>query len=278
MLNEHKRVYHLGLGPGDLTQYYFLVGDPERVEQVSAYFDYVEKKIQNREFHTHIGRLGNKKISALSTGIGTDNIDIVMNELDALFRMEGGSKKIKNLNLIRIGTSGALRRELGCESVILAAIACGFDNLPHFYQYDEDLLLEDLQIQFRQQVRWPDRLPGPYFIAADQDLLDKFDSLGVRGITISAPGFYGPQARSPRLKTSIPKLLEELRPVKFNDLHFTNFEMETSALYALSGMMGHQALSICAAIANRESKTFHPDYKSFMSELISKILKLYRLE
>ncbi|MBL6873016.1 MAG: nucleoside phosphorylase [Flavobacteriales bacterium] len=266
-ISEIKGVYHLNLLAEHVANDIFLVGDQGRVSEISKRFDSIEYKISNREFTTHTGYIGNKRVSALSTGIGTDNIDIVLNELDSLV------PKDVSLNLIRLGTSGTIQKDIDIHSLVVSTHGLGIDNLMHFYadnQFDEDL-----QIAIDKQLKWPKELSNPYIYAADNELLSKFKDLK-SGITVTAPGFYAPQGRKLRLPFAIEDLHDRLKSFEHNGLRVTNFEMETSALYGLGKLMGHKCLTICTILANRATGEKSTYYKSAIDNMIDTVIaKLY---
>lgn len=265
--SEIKGVYHLNLLAEHIAKDVFLVGDQGRVSEISKRFDSIEHKISNREFTTHTGYIGSKRVSALSTGIGTDNIDIVLNELDSLV------PESESLNLIRLGTSGTIQKDIDIDSLIVSTHGLGIDNLMHFYannQFDEDL-----QKAINEQLEWPKELSVPYIYAANKQLLSKFSDLR-SGITVTAPGFYAPQGRKLRLPFAIEDLHERLKSFEHKGLRITNFEMETSALYGLGKLMGHNCLTICTILANRATGGKSTDYKSAIDNMIDTVLgKLY---
>ena len=231
--NENK-VYHLNIYKEQLSKNIFLVGDQNRVSEISKHFDRIEYKISNREFVTHTGYIGKKRMSIISTGIGTDNIDIVLNELDALVNtdLKSGEELIDktSLNIVRLGTSGTVRREINVDSIVVSSYALGIDNLMYFYsnnQFDHEI-----QNAINKQLQWPDFLSKPYVYSANKFLLNKFKDL-VQGITITAPGFYAPQGRHIRIPCAIKELQKKLLCFNHNGIKITNFEMETSALYGL---------------------------------------------
>ncbi|MEX2588659.1 MAG: nucleoside phosphorylase, partial [Chitinophagales bacterium] len=249
ILNPDGSIYHLQLRPEEIADLIFTVGDPDRVEMLSKYFDRIEFKKAHREFVTHTGYIGTKRMSVISTGIGTDNIDIVLNELDALANIDFDTKTIKTdfqqLKIIRIGTSGSLHRSIPVDTFVASAAGLGLDSLMHYYQIDKKNK-PDIGVE----------LPIlPYFFEADQNLLNKFSGMH-SGITATCPGFYAPQGRSLRLKAKDAQILDKLRSVKINEMAVTNFEMETAGIYGLAHLMGHKALSLNAILANREAGTF----------------------
>lgn len=278
VLTAEGAVYHLKLHPGQVAPNIIVVGDQGRVKQVSKHFDSIEHSVQNREFLTHTGRIGNFPISVMSTGIGTDNIDIVINELDALFNIDLKERRIRDqktaLNIVRLGTSGALQKDIPVESLLLSSHGMGLDTVTGFYyaEYEADEI--ELSRAFAAHSSWPENLPQPYFVRAGNDLLEKLDGDDMlRGITATAGGFYGPQGRTLRLPLRIDNLNETLNTFRHGDLRITNFEMETSALYALSAMLGHQACTVCAIIANRFSKSFSKDYHPTVNRMIGTVLE-----
>ena len=274
ILTDDKKIYHLNLSKDQIADDIILVGDPDRVTLISNKFDAIEHKVSNREFVTHTGQLNGKRISVISTGIGTDNIDIVINELDALINIDFKTRTInsdkKSLNLIRLGTSGALQKDIAVDSFLVSSCGLGFDNLAHFYA-DNKILNQEMSVQYLKHANWPKNLSEPYFVKASVELRNQFSDLR-QGITATAPGFYGPQGRSLRLAAKIPNLNEQLNEFNHNGLKITNFEMETSALYALSGMLGHNACTVCAIIANRFKGEYSKDYKLTVDKLIQVVL------
>ena len=274
ILTEEKKIYHLNLAPNDIADDIILVGDPGRVEIISSKFDKIECKIQNREFTTHTGILNEKRISVISTGIGTDNIDIVVNELDALvntnFDKRTVNRKKKSLNLIRIGTSGALQKDIEIDTFLVSSYGLGFDNLAHFYS-DKSVIEKEISRAYEKYTDWPKNLSSPYIVKASEKLFSLFNDLS-NGITATAPGFYGPQGRALRLNASIKDLHTKMQNFNFNNLKIANFEMETSALYYLGRTLGHNTLTICAVIGNRANKKYSKDYKITIDKLINLVL------
>ncbi|MBE0664014.1 MAG: nucleoside phosphorylase [Bacteroidales bacterium] len=277
ILNEDGSVYHLKLHPEDIAGTIILVGDPGRVETISKYFDKVEFKIQNREIITHTGILNNKRLSVMSTGMGTDNIDIVVNELDALVNIDLNKREIKSeltsLNLIRLGTSGAIQPEIPLNAFIVSSHAIGLDGLLHFYSTQHSSFKQDIADAFYKHADWPAKLPTPYVVKASNLLLKKLGKELVKGITATAPGFYGPQGRKLRLDLGMSDLNQKLETFNYEGLKISNFEMETSALYGLSALLGHHALTVCVAIANRHRKEYNRDYKSHVDQLVRIMLE-----
>ncbi len=272
ILNPDGSIFHLKLFPGQIADTIILVGDPNRVEMVSAFFDSIELRTANREFVTHTGIYHNTRITAMSTGIGTDNIDIVLNELDALVNIDLEKRKLKpelkSLKLIRIGTTGGLQKNVPINSFILSRYAAGFDPVLNFYADRNKVADLDMEKAFKQHTGWDPILPDPYFIRSSDELFSLFPDEIYSGITISAPGFYGPQGRKIRLQTLDPSLNDKLESFQYNDLKIMNYEMESSALFGLSSLLGHQAVTLCTMIANRASLEFTEDYKSNVNKLI----------
>jgi uridine phosphorylase len=277
ILNPDGSVYHLKLKPGDIAQNIILVGDPGRVETISQYFDSIELKVQNREIITHTGLYNGKRISVMSTGMGTDNIDIVINELDALVNIDLDKREIKSeltsLNLIRLGTSGALQPEIPLNSFIVSSHAMGIDGLLYFYTTEHPAFDQKMADAFYKHANWPSKLPTPYAVKASDSLLQKLGKDFVKGITATAPGFYGPQGRKLRLDLAKDDLNHRLETFRYEGLKITNFEMETSALYGLSALLGHNALTVCVAIANRHRKEYNRDYKTHVDQLVQIMLE-----
>lgn len=277
IITKEGRIYHLDLLPEDIGDTIILVGDQERVPTISKYFDRIEVRRSKREFVTHTGLFKNKRISVISTGIGCDNIDIVINELDALvnidFERKSTKKEHRSLDIIRIGTCGALQKEIPVDEFVLSTYGLGFDGLLAFYSpvYEDDE--NALQKAFLQQTPWPNHTNHPYFVRGSKILSEKIGKNMHHGITATANGFYGPQGRSLRLKTKLPDMNKFLNRFDYKNQKILNFEMETSALYGLSAMLGHHACTVCAVIGNRFSNTFSNDYKKAVENLVSTVLQ-----
>jgi len=275
ILTPENKIYHLNLSKDEIANDIILVGDPERVSVVSNKFESIEHKIQNREFVTHTGILNGKRISVIATGIGPDNIDIVVNELDALvnidFKNRTINKKKKTLNLIRLGTSGALQKDIEVDSFLVSSFGLGLDNIAHFYE-SEEIIEQDMSSKYKQHTNWPENLSNPYIVKASDNLLSLFPDVK-KGITATAPGFYGPQGRTLRLNPYITNLHEKMESFNYKENRITNFEMETSALYYLGKSLGHNTLTICAIIANRLTKEYSKDYKKTVEKMIDLVLK-----
>lgn len=274
IITKDKKIYHLNLDKTQIADDIILVGDQYRVSQISKHFDKITDKIQHREFVTHTGIYKEKKITALSTGIGCDNIDIVINELDALVNIDFEKRTInskkKILNLIRLGTSGALQSDIAVDSFLMSEYAIGFDGLAHFHKNDT-CIDKNMTNSFLQHSDWPQKLSEPYIVKASKTLLKKFNGF-TSGITATASGFYAPQGREVRLKSSITNMHETLTSFNYDDNRITNFEMESSALYYLGQTLGHNTITICAIIGNRINKTQSKDYKKTIDKLIIEIL------
>jgi uridine phosphorylase len=276
-LQADGSVYHLNLHPNEIADNIILVGDPNRVAVVSAKFDIIEVKKQNREIITHTGLYKNKRVSVLSTGMGTDNLDIVINELDALVNIDL-EKRVpkethKSLNLIRLGTCGGLQPNIDINSCVASAYSLGMDGLLHYYQHDSMVSEDEIVSEFITRTAWNNNLARPYAIAASTKLLEQIAFDMRKGITLTASGFYGPQCRTLRLPLGIPDFIEKLHNVENKGLQFTNMEMESSALYCLSKLLGHHALTICVVVANRPNKLFSKEYHSAMDKLIDLTLE-----
>lgn len=277
ILNPDGSVYHIHLRPEDVAETVLLVGDQHRVPVISKYFDKIEVKKAGREFVTHTGVINGKRITAISTGIGTDNIDIVINELDAAVNIDLEKRIPKEkhsvLNLIRLGTSGALQPGIEVDTMVASAYGIGFDGLFNFYQYDEKMLEMEMIEAFMQHTGWNKRLPFPYIVKASDNLLKKLAYDMPAGITATANGFYAPQGRQLRIPLAFPELNERIESFRFGEQRINNFEMETSALYALGQTLGHNTLTICDIIANRVTKQFSKDYKASVEKMIQLVLE-----
>jgi uridine phosphorylase len=277
LLNPDGSIYHLHLKPHQVASDILLVGDPDRVDLIASFFNQVEFRIQNREFITITGMYNKKRITVISTGIGTDNIDIVVNELDALMNIDFQTREVKvqksSLNLIRIGTSGSMQAEIPINTFLISQKAIGFDGLMNFYANREAFADRHFEDSFKQHTDWNSLLASPYVVNCNKMLYDKInDQQFTSGITISAPGFYGPQGRILRLGLVDPAINAKIESFRFNERSITNYEMECSAIYGLSHLLGHQALTICLIIANRVTLQASINYKEKMKELVKIIL------
>jgi uridine phosphorylase len=278
ILNDRGAVYHLNLKPEELASSIITVGDPERVGTVSKYFDKIELKSRHREFVSHTGYLGKKRITVLSTGIGTDNIDIVLNELDALvnidFETRTVKKKLTRLDIIRVGTSGSLQATIPIDSFVVSTHGLGIDNLLNFYLYEHNEEEKQLLQSFITQTQLNNHFSQPYISAASVSLIKHFVSGFHHGITVTCPGFYGPQGRILRLGLRNPDLINRLTQFYFGNHRIVNFEMETSGIYGLGKLLGHHCLSLSAIVANRVSKQFSNDGNAAVENLIKKTLEV----
>lgn len=276
IVNADGSVYHLCMKPENLADTVIVVGDPQRVHEISDHFTLKDHSASNREFISHTGYYKGKRITALSTGIGTDNCDIVMHELDALANFDLKTRIQKSvhrsLNIIRIGTSGSIQPDVPINSFGLSTHAVGLDNLLHFYRDAPLIIDKELTEAFAVHAAWPKDLSKPYFIKGSDRLIDKFRPFAVAGITATAPGFYGPQGRFLRLPLSDPQMLSKLQSFRHNGNRIVNFEMETSALYGLGALMGHEMVTICALIANRATGDYNADHKLVVKDLITLVL------
>jgi uridine phosphorylase len=276
IINPDGSIFHLHFKPGEIADTIILVGDQSRVDVIGEYLDSIELTRQNREFRTITGMYNKKRISIVSTGIGTDNIDIVVNELDALVNIDLETRTIKpehtSLQFVRIGTSGALQADIPVDTPVISKIACGFDGLLNFYADRDKISNLAMENQFIEHMQYYRKLAVPYFIDADTDLFDILKPDCVAGITISAPGFYGPQGRVLRLDIKDPEVNDKISAFELNGDRFTNYEMECSAIYGLSKLLGHQAVTICNIIANRMRGEYSKDYKKGLRVTIQKVL------
>lgn len=277
ILNPDGSVYHIHLRPENIAPTVIVVGDQHRVETISNYFDHIEFKVQSREFVTHTGTFNNKRISVISTGIGTDNIDIVVNELDAAVNIDLENRIPKEnhttLDIIRIGTSGALQADIEVDTFVASAYGLGMDGLLNFYRYDESILEKELTQQFIDQTGWNPKLAHPYIIKASEKLMNTIATGLTSGITATASGFFGPQGRELRIPLAYPELNEKIETFNFEGNRITNFEMETAAIYGLGQTLGHNTLTICDIIANRVNRTYSKDYKKSVEKLIEFVLE-----
>jgi len=276
IINGDGSIYHLNLRPEHIAPTIVLVGDPGRVAKVSRHFDQVLHVRQNREFLTHTGRIGQTELSVISTGIGTDNIDIVLNELDALVNIDLDQRKPKHghtaLNLIRLGTSGSLQEDIPVDSFLLSTHGIGFDGLLNFYAAGAQVEDKALTEAFMQQTGWPKEFARPYVVAGDAGLLSKLKDGTLQGMTATANGFYGPQGRQLRLVPTVPDLNERLNAFRHGGHRIANFEMETSALFGLGKALGHHCATVCAIIANRFRKEYSKDHDLAVEKLIVHLL------
>ena len=278
IINEDGSIFHLHLKPENLADKVILVGDPGRVALVASHFERIDCEVSNREFRAITGTFRGKRITAFSTGIGCDNIDIVVNELDALanidFKTRTENEKLRQLTLVRIGTCGGLQPYTPVGTYIASAKSIGFDGLLNFYAGRNQACDLEFEAEFKKQVEWNAQLGNPYVACADKELLDTIASDDmVRGVTIACGGFFGPQGRELRLPLQDPKLNEKIENFSYKDMQVTNFEMESSALAGLATLMGHKAVTVCMVIANRLAKEANASYKNTIDGLIEKVLE-----
>lgn len=273
ILTPDGKIYHLNLLPSQLAPIIITVGDPDRVEMVSKYFDTIETTAQHREFRTHTGTYKGKRISVISTGIGPDNIDIVFNELDALvnidFEKRQAKKKLTSLDIVRIGTSGGLTSDIKVDSFLISTMGIGLDNVMHYYDKTDKFFNRDFAQAFIDHTQWNPDNSVPYAVDADKSLLKQFTSeKTMQGITITNVGFYGPQGRVLRAKLKDANLNDKLTSFRYKKKKITNLEMETATMYGMAKLLGHRALSMNAIIANRASGTFSKDASKTIDALI----------
>jgi uridine phosphorylase len=277
--NKDGSIFHLNLLPGDISDKIIIVGDPGRVDMLATLMQEVRVRKENREFRTVTGMFDNSEITVISSGIGTDNIDILINELDALANIDLNTGVCKedpeSLTFIRLGTSGGLRAEIPAGSCVLTETAIGFDGLLHFYEGYDWILDTNLSDTLVEYLEWPDTLSYPYAVNANKELIELFSKERfIKGITISAPGFYAPQGRRLRLETFDNEINKKLSEFSYRGRTICNYEMESSAIYGLSGLLGHKALTICLVIGNRVTGEFIQDYKPLITELANKVFKI----
>lgn len=279
IINDRGAVYHLDLRPEELGDTVVTVGDPDRVAEVSKYFDRVEVKRQHREFISHTGLVGKKRITALSSGIGPDNIDIVLNELDALVNIDFVSreikKELKTLNIVRLGTSGSLQADIPVDSFVASTHGLGVDNLLNFYRLDHNDEEQQLLHSFITHTQIHSQTGHPYISSCAASLIKHFVTDFHQGITVTCPGFYGPQGRVLRLGIRNPNLINRLTDFRFGQHRISNFEMETSAIYGLGKLLGHNCLALNAIVANRVKQEFSKDGKAAVENLIKKFIEQF---
>lgn len=276
VLNPDGSVYHLALRPEQLGDLVLVCGDPGRVARISRHFERIEHKVENREFITHTGVYRGTHITALATGIGTDNIDIVVNELDALVNIDLEKREPqpvqRSLRIVRLGTCGALQPDIPVDSLIVSAFGVGLDNVLHYYAFENTPPEQRLLPAFVERMEWPESLPFPYVAEGDEPLVRALQHGNVKGITLTAGGFYGPQGRQLRAVPAVADLNDRFAGFEHEGLRITNFEMETSALYGLSSMLGHRACTICAVVANRLRKEYSKDHHAAINRMIDQVL------
>ena len=278
IINSDGSVFHLHLKPEQLTDRIVVCGDPGRVNMIASYFDTQDFEISSREFHTIGGTYKGKPIMCLSHGIGTDNIDIVMTELDALANIDFKTRQVKDehrtLSIVRIGTCGGLQPYLPIGTAVMATKAIGFDGVLNFYAGRNEVSDLDFEKKFCEFVGWNDLWAKPYVVDADAELVERIGKDDfVKGYTIAANGFYGPQGREVRLPLAVPGLNARIEAFEYNGGHITNYEMESSALQGLAKLMGHKALTVCSVIANRVATSVNPNYKTAVEDLVKTVLE-----
>ena len=276
IINDRGAIYHLNVRPEEIADTIITVGDPERVASVSKYFDRVEHKLAHREFITHTGYIGQKRISVLSTGIGPDNIDIALNEIDALANINFDTRTIndqkKSVSIIRMGTCGSLQGEVGVNELVAGTHGLGIDNVLHFYERKNNEEEKAILAAFDEHTKISAHKIQPYIATASAGLLKHFTEGYSHGITVTCPGFYGPQGRILRLPLKMPNLVDQMTSFKYGQHRIANFEMETSAIYGLCNLLGHQCLSINVIIANRVKKEYSKDMGKAVDHMIQKSL------
>lgn len=279
IINPRGAVYHLDLRPDEIAGTVITVGDPDRVKEVSKYFDTIEVQRQHREFVSHTGTVGKKRITVLSSGIGPDNIDIVINELDALVNIDFETREIKkelrSLNIIRIGTSGSLQADIPVDSFVASTHGLGVDNLLNFYRHEHNEQEKELLQSFITHTQIHGQIGQPYITSGAASLIKHFVTNFHQGITVTCPGFYGPQGRVLRLGIRNPDLINRLTDFRFGQHRISNFEMETSAIYGLGKLLGHQCLAVNAIVANRVKKEFSKDGKAAVENLIKTFIQIF---
>jgi uridine phosphorylase len=276
IINSDGSVFHLHIKPEQLSDKIIVMGDPGRVTMTASFFDSIECDIQSREFHTVTGMYKGKRITAMSHGIGTDNIDIVVTELDALanvdFETREVKKEFKQLTIVRVGTSGGMQPHCPVGSFVVAEKSIGFDGLIHYYDGSAEVREEEFEESFKKHVNWSPLHCSPYVVSADNDLVQQIGHDMIKGVTISAIGFYGPQGRHVRLPLADAELNSKIESFRFQGHSITNYEMESSAIAGLSKMMGHKAMTVCAIIANRVALESNANYKVSTEDLIKIVL------
>ena len=279
IINSDGSAFHIHLKPEELADIVVLVGDPGRVDMAAEFLTDIEFRHQSREFVSVTGKRNGKRVTVLSTGIGTDNIDIVMNELDALANIDFETREIKpehrRLTILRIGTTGAIHPDIPLGSFVLSHVSIGCDGLLNWYADRDSISLPEFEKAFVDHVHWDSHLPAPYFVRDSERIIKKFEDCTVKGMTISASGFYGPQGRVIRMPLAMPDMLRDFETFSYGGYRITNFEMEGSAIAGIAAHLGHDACTVCCAIANRYLKDADTDYKPMVRKLIE--LSLDRL-
>ncbi|SDZ79838.1 MULTISPECIES: nucleoside phosphorylase [Proteiniphilum] len=276
IINSDGSAFHLHIRPEHLSDKIVMMGDPDRVTMTASFFDSIECDVRSREFHTVTGTYKGKRITALSHGIGTDNIDIVLTELDALANIDFNTRlvkeELKQLTMVRVGTSGGMQPHCPVGSYVVSEKSIGFDGLIHYYGGSESIREKDFEEAFQREVGWSPYHCSPYVVSADEELVDRIGYDMIRGVTISAIGFYGPQGRHVRLPLADPNLNAKIESFRFGEHSITNYEMESSAIAGLGKLMGHKAMTVCAIIANRVALKSNADYKGSIEDLLQIVL------
>ena len=277
IINEDGSIFHLHLLPEQISDIVMLVGDPARVDMIASYFENIECEVASREFKTITGTYKGRRMTALSTGIGTDTIDIVVTELDALANIDFATRQVKDefkqLTLLRLGTSGALQEDIKVGERVFSRTSVGFDGLLNYYAGRNEVCDLEIEKAFVEHTGWNPQLTSPYFVNADNSLFELFRDVTREGITIAAPGFYAPQGRWVRLQPQDLHLNEKIESFRFGERCITNFEMESSALAGLGALMGHKAATVCTIIAQRIAQDACTDYKPFVRKMIEEALE-----
>ena len=278
IINDDGSIFHLHLKPEQISDKIILVGDPGRVALVASYFDEQECSVSSREFNTITGTYKGKRLTVISTGIGTDNIDIVVNELDALTNIDLENRmekpEFKQLTLVRIGTSGGMQPEIPLGSFLISEKSIGFDGMLNFYAGRDGVCDLEFEEELKKQLDWNKQFCAPYVVDADTELTDRIGQKDMlRGVTISANGFYGPQGRELRIGLADPHLNDKIEKFRFDNYKITNYEMEGSAIAGLARLMGHKALTVCCIIANRRVEAANTDYKPYIEKLVQTVLE-----
>ena len=272
IINGDGSCFHLHLRPEELADNVILVGDPGRVDMVAEFLSDIEFRHSSREFVSTTGRFNGKRFTVLSTGIGCDNIDIVMNELDALANIDFATREVKSekrhLNILRIGTCGAVQPDIPLGSFVFSHISVGCDGLLNWYADRDKIAIHGIEEAFKEHVGWAKHLPDPYFVAASEKIVEKFADCTIKGMTISASGFYGPQGRVLRVPLAMGDMIEKFESFRYEGWRVTNFEMEGSAVAGLAAHLGHNAGTVCCVIANRHIGSSNPDYKPQVRKLV----------
>jgi len=278
IINQRGAIYHLDMRPDELADTVILVGDPDRVEKVSRHFNQIQHKTRHREFVSHTGTIGHKQLTVLSTGIGPDNIDIAINELDALVNIDFESRLIKNnlrsLRLIRLGTSGALRGDIPVDSLVVSTHGLGFDNVLNFYEHDQSVTEQQMIEAFVQHTQINTAITNPYIFESSPALVNAFGNGFLKGITITAPGFYGPQGRELRLRSRTRPVMDRIETFSHQGHRIANFEMESSAIFGLGKLLGHQCVSVNVVVANRIIQAYSKDGNAAVDKLIEQSLEV----